>query len=245
MCTKIVLVLSVALASAAAAAHADDMSAHMGAGHEGSVFHAIRLETDLGRYDGQSTRSWDLDGWVGGDDNKLWLKSEGELSGAKTEHAEVWALYSRNIATFWDAQMGVRQDVRPSGVREGHSYLVAGVNGLAPYFFESEAHVFVRDDGAISARLKQENEILLTNRLILKPQVEVNFNGRKDLDQHLGTGLTDASLQLQTRYEITRQFAPYVAVTWQTKFGQTADMARAIDEKPSSTQVTAGIRWLF
>lgn len=239
MRTKAIL-MTAALMLCATAAQATDMSSH-----GQSVFHSIRLETDLGRYDGQNTASWDLDGWIGGDDNKLWLKSEGELSGAKTEHAEVWALYSRNIATFWDAQMGVRQDVRPSGVREGHSYLVAGVNGLAPYFFESEAHVFVRDDGAISARLKQENEILLTNRLILKPQVEVNFNGRKDLDQHLGTGLTDASLQLQTRYEITRQFAPYVAVTWQTKFGQTADMARAIDEKPSSTQVTAGIRWLF
>jgi len=213
--------------------------------HGAATYHAIRLETDIGRYHGDNTVSWDLDGWVGGDINKLWLKSEGELRGAKTEKAEVWALYSRNVSTFWDTQIGLRQDFQTAGGGKAHTYLAAGVNGLAPYFFETEAHVFVRDDGAISARFRQENEILLTNRLIVKPRLEINLNGKTDKANGLGTGLTDASLGLQTRYEISREIAPYIDVKYEKKFGQTADLARLRGEKPESTTLTAGIRWLF
>lgn len=222
-----------------------DAASATAAEHGGATYHAIRLETDIGRYHGDNTVSWDLDGWVGGDNNKLWLKSEGDLVGSKTEKAEVWALYSRNVSTFWDTQVGLRQDFQTAAGGKAHTYLAAGVNGLAPYFFETEAHIFVRDDGAISARFRQENEILLTNRLIVKPRFEVNFNGQTDRANALGTGLTDASLGLQTRYEISREIAPYIDVKYEKKFGQTADFARLRGEKPESTTVTAGIRWLF
>ena len=213
--------------------------------HGGAIFHAIRLETGLGHAQRQDTATWDLDGWVGGDTNKLWLKSEGELADSKTEQAEVWALYSRKASTFWDTQIGVRQDLQTSGGGRAHTYLAAGVNGLAPYFFETEAHVFLRDDGALSARLRQENEILLTNRLIFRPRLEVNLNSRADPRNGLGTGLTDASLGLQARYEFTRGFAPYVDLKYQKTFGQTKNFARLRGEKPDTTTLSAGIRWLF
>ncbi len=222
-----------------------DSAAAMAAEHGGGVYHAIRLETDIGHDDGDTTASWDLDGWIGGDINKLWLKSEGELRGAKTEKAEAWALYSRNVSTFWDAQVGLRQDFQTAGGGKAHTYLTAGINGLAPYFFDTEAHVFVRDDGAISARFRQENEILLTNRLIVKPRLEINLNGQADRAIGLGTGVTDAALGLQTRYEISRHVAPYIDLKYEKKFGQTADFARLRGEKPESTTLTAGIRWLF
>lgn len=233
---------------AAQAAYADqppaiDTMANM---HKGGTYHHFVLETDLSRKHGADTRAWDLDGWIGGDRNRLWLKSEGDINDGKAEKAEVWALYGRNIATYWDAQAGMRYDVKPDrpGAR-AHAYLTAGVTGLAPYWFETEAHLFVRDDGAVSARLRQENAWLLTQRLIMKPRLEVNFNTRKDAIEGLGTGITDASLGLQTRYEFRREFAPYIDVTYRQKYGGTADYARARGEKPDETRVSVGIRWMF
>lgn len=214
--------------------------------HKAATYHNFVLETALSRSHGVDTGTWDFDGWRGGDINRLWLKSEGEVTDGKVGHAEAWALYGRNIAPYWDAQAGIRYDVKsdlPGG--RAHTYLVGGVTGLAPYFFETEAHVFVRDDGAVSARLRQENEWLLTQRLIVRPRLEVNLNTRKDAVAGIGTGITDASLSLQTRYEFRREFAPYLDVTFKQKYGATADYARALGEKPNETRVAVGIRWMF
>ena len=214
--------------------------------HKPGIYHNFTLETDLSRQNGVDTGEWDLGGWVGGDVNRLWLKSEGEVTDGKTQKAEVWAMYGRNFAPFWDAQVGVRYDVKPDRPGERtHSYLTVGVTGLAPYWFETEAHVFVRDDGAISGRVRAENQWLLTQRLIMKPRLEVNLNTRDDPRNGLGTGITDASLGLQTRYEFKREFAPYLDVTYRQKFGATADYARARGEKPDETRLSVGIRWMF
>lgn len=220
--------------------------------HKPGVYHSFTLETDLSRQDGETTGTWDLDGWTGGDTNKLWFKSEGEVTGGKTQKAELWALYSRNVATYWDAQVGVREDFKPSlpvvpglPVPKAHTYLAAGVEGLAPYFFGTEAHVFVRDDGAISARLRQENHWLITQRLIMRPRLELNLNGKDDPALGLGTGLTDASIGLQTRYEFRREIAPYFDLTYDQKFGRTADYARLRGEKPTETRLSFGVRWMF
>ncbi len=235
--------LAIAAAAAAGQPASVDSMADM---HKTGTYHNFVLETDLSRRRGVDTGTWDLDGWWGGDVNRFWLKSEGDITDGRTAHAEAWAMYGRNVATYWDAQAGLRYDTKPDlpGAR-AHTYLAAGVTGLAPYFFETEAHVFVRDDGAVSARLRQENEWLLTQRLIVRPRLEVNLNTRKDAALGLGTGITDASLSLQTRYEFRREFAPYLDVTWKQRYGATADHARARGEKPNETRVVAGIRWMF
>jgi len=209
--------------------------------HGGANYHAFRFEADIGQDEGSNVGSWDLDGWYGNDNNKLWLKSEGEIANGDIEHAELWALYSRNIRTFWDAQLGLRQDFEP----QSHSYLVAGVNGLAPYFFETEAHLFVRDDGAISAIFRQENDLLLTNRLIAQPYFEANFNGSEDAELGFGNGLSHANIGLQTRYEFSRGFAPYLDIKHERKFGQTADWAKQAGEPIQSTTYNIGIRLVF
>ncbi|MCA0373635.1 MAG: copper resistance protein B [Proteobacteria bacterium] len=232
---KIILVFGVVYATPALAEPA------MNHDHGGANYHAFRLETDFGQFKGENIASWDLDGWYGNDYDKLWLKSEGEIAGSKTEQAEIWALYSRNIATFWDAQIGLRQDFKP----QSHSYLAAGFNGLAPYFFETQAHLFVRDDGAISARLRQENDLLITNRLIVQPYAEANFNGEADRTLGLGSGLSDGNIGLQTRYEFSREFAPYLDIKYASKFGQTKDWAKLNGEKAQATTFNIGIRLKF
>ena len=231
--------IAAALILTAFSARAEDAMDHHD--HDDVPYHAFRLETEAGRYRGQVGTAWDLDGWWGGDDHKLWLKSKGEATGGKAEQAEIWAMYSRTIDTFWDGQIGLRQDLSPAD----RTYAAAGVKGLAPYFLDTELYGLIRQDGGIGARIRQETELLLTNRLIAKPYVEANLNAASDKAAGQGTGLGEIETGLLTRYEVTRRFAPYLDVKYRQKFGQTADFAQQSGEKTSQIHFNLGIRWLF
>ena len=210
--------------------------------HGGNVFHAFTLEAAGGENRDQNSLSeWDLNGWIGGDNNKLWLKSEGEKVSGTTEQSELWALYSRNIDTFWDVQIGLRDDYRP----ESTSYLVVGLMGLAPHYFETEAHLFVSQDGDISLRVREENDFLITQKFIFQPWVELNLFAQEVHELDTGSGLSDASIGLQLRYEITRKFAPYLEVSYEKLYGETADMAVAAGKNRSDSALTAGFRVIF
>lgn len=209
--------------------------------HGGQVFHMFRLEADAGSGKDNPIQSWDLDGWVGTDYNKLWIKSEGERVDDKTDAAEFWAMYSRNIATYWDAQVGIRHDTKP----ESTSYLVTGIQGLALYFFETEAHLFLSEDGDVSARLRQENDFLITQRLILQPYAEANFYAQDIPSQNIGSGLANAEIGLLTRYEYTRKFAPYVDLRYEHKFGETSSIAKRNGEGNDDFIASVGLRLMF
>lgn len=210
--------------------------------HDSQIFHAIKLETDVGASRDGTLSTWDLDGWIGGDTNKLWLRSEGEsLEGKTPEHAEYWAMYSRNVATFWDGQIGVRYDEQPNST----AYFVAGVNGLAPYLFETKAHLFVSDNGDVTARLRQENDLLITQKLITQPYFEVNFSAQDVTEQEIGSGLTSGEFGIQTRYEITRKFAPYLDLRYERKFGETSTIAKKHGENQDDAIASIGLRLMF
>lgn len=209
--------------------------------HGSEVWHAFRLETDYGAGTDGAVASWDWDGWIGTDENKLWLKSEGEHSDGHLEQAEFWALYSRNIADFWDAQAGLRHDTQPAST----TYLTLGFEGLAPYFFETEAHLFSSDEGDVTARLREENDFLLTQRLILQPYAEISLSAQDVEQQEIGAGFTEGEIGLQTRYEITRKFAPYIDLRYERKFGETASIAEDDGEDKDDFVAAIGLRLMF
>lgn len=209
--------------------------------HGAETHHMFRLETDYGAGQSGPVASWDLDGWIGTDENKLWVKSEGENADGMTEQAGLWALYSRNIATFWDVQGGVRHDTRPRST----SYAVFGVNGLAPYFFETEAHLFISVEGDVSARLREENDFLVTQRLILQPYAEINLFAQDVPEQDTGAGISSGEIGLQTRYELTRKFAPYIDVRYERKFGETSSIAKNNGEDNDDFIAGVGLRLMF
>lgn len=193
--------------------------------------------------DGKDRLKWDAQGWVGEDYNKLWIKTEGEkVFGGDLEQAEVQLLYSRIIHPFWDVQIGGRFDVRPQPKR---GFGVLGVQGLAPYFFEVDAAAFVSHEGDLSARLKGEYELLITQKLILQPSLELNLAAQEVEKLGIGSGLTDVELGLRLRYEIRREFAPYIGVSWERKVGRTADFAREDGEEVDSLAFVSGIRFWF
>ncbi|HGG60262.1 MAG TPA: copper resistance protein B [Gammaproteobacteria bacterium] len=192
--------------------------------------------------DGPNPLVWDAQGWIGKDLRKLWLKTEGEREDGETTEFEFQALLDRAIAPYWDFQVGWRGDFKPKPTRD---WLVIGVQGLAPYFFEVDAALFVGDSGRTSARLDAEYEMLFTQRLILTPEIEVNLFGRDDQAVSIGSGLSDVEAGLRLRYEIRREFAPYIGINWWRKFGGTADFAELAGDKTEDTQLVAGIRAWF
>lgn len=189
-----------------------------------------------------STLAWDASGWVGGDINRLWFRSEGERTNGVTEDAEVQLLYGRSVSPWWDVVTGVRQDFKPESPQ---TWAAFGIQGMALYDFETEATAFIGENGQTAARLEGEYDILLTNRLILQPSAEANFYGKNDPDRGIGSGLANTEVGLRLRYEIVRQFAPYVGVSWSRSYGKTADFARDEGGDVDEARFVVGIRMWF
>ncbi len=216
--------------------------ARAGAEDDPLLFMVILDQMEMRDAGDDNTFSWDAQGWFGQDLRKLWFKTEGERAGGSTNEAEFQFLYSKAIARYWELQLGVRHDFEPSPSR---SWAVIGVQGLAPYFFETDIALFVGDSGRTALRFESEYELLLTQRLILTPEIEVNFYGQDDAEVGVGSGLSDLELGLRLRYEIRREFAPYIGVNWSKLFGDTKDLARIAGESTSEAQLVIGIRVWF
>ncbi len=192
---------------------------------------------------GKDGYRWDGEGWFGGDIDRAVIKTEG--SGAVrggVEAAEVQALYSHAIGPYFDVQAGIRHDFAPSPTR---SYATVGVEGLAPYMFDTEAAVFVSTKGDVLGRLEGWYDQRLAQRLVLQPRVEFNLAAQDIPETRIGAGLSDAELGLRLRYEMAREFAPYVGISYEAKTGRTADYARADGKDVTTTSLVAGVRFWF
>lgn len=187
-------------------------------------------------------QAWEVEGWYGDDENKLWVRTEGERSGGKLENGDLEAFWNHNVATFWSTQLGVRQDL---GEGPGRTWAAFGVQGLAPYWFDVEATGYVGASGHTAARLRADYDMLFTQRLILRPETEINLYGRNDPQRRTGSGVSDVQFGLRLRYEIRRQFAPYIGLNWVRRTGTTADYARQDHQPVLDRQIVAGVRTWF
>ena len=154
------------------------------------------------------------------------------------DDAEIQALYSRAVAPFWNVQAGVRYDIEPDSLAHG----VVALNGLAPYWFEVDASAFLSEKGDVTARIEAEYELLLTQRLILQPRIEANLSAQDIPERETGAGLSTLDAGLRLRYEIRREFAPYVGVEWQSAFGETRDMIKAAGGEGDDIVFLVGLR---
>lgn len=186
---------------------------------------------------------WDGEAWYGGDINRLTVKSEGEGAfGEGIERVETQLLYSRAIGPYFNAQAGIRQDLGPGPDR---TYATIGFEGLAPYWFEVEGALFLSNKGDVLARLEGYYDQRITQKLILQPMAEVNFALQDVPETGVGSGLSDLELGLRLRYEVVKEFAPYVGVEWARKVGDTARFARAAGEDASGVSFVMGVRAWF
>lgn len=193
--------------------------------------------------EGRDGFRWDGEGWFGGDINRLTVKTEGSATrGEGVGDAEIQALYSRAIGPYFNLQAGVRHDIRP---RPSRTYAAIGVEGLSPYWFDVEAALFLSTRGDLLGRVEATYDQRITQRLILQPRIELNLAAQDVPATGVGSGLSDAELGLRLRYEIVREFAPYIGISHDRRFGDTARFARLAGEDRSSTSFVAGIRFWF
>lgn len=185
---------------------------------------------------------WDGQAWLGGDINRFVVKTEGEGSNrGGVDNAEVQGLYSRAVGPYTDFQVGVRQDFEP----RTRTYAALGFQTLLPYWFDVEGAAYLSTKGELLARVEGSYDLRLTQRLVLQPRAELNFSAQDSTETRTGSGLSDAELGLRLRYEVRREFTPYVGITYDRKFGRTADFARAAGEAPESTRFVIGVRAWF
>ena len=184
-----------------------------------SIFAHVILNELEGRWNGSNTEfRWEGQGWVGTDYDKLWIKSEGTLQGNGTlEDGQDQFLYSRAIATYFDLQGGLRSDLDSRPTRNWAAF---GIQGLAPYFFDLEVTGFVGGEGRLAAKLEASYDLLLTQRLILQPQIELNVYSKGDPVRLVGAGFSDIDTGLRLRYEFSRKFAPYIGVVYEGNSGR-------------------------
>ena len=193
------------------------------------------------RHGGDGYR-WDGEGWFGGDVDRVVLKSEGEGTFARSiDQAEVQALYAHAMGPYFNLLAGARQDLGPNG---GRTHAAIGVEGIAPYWFDVEATLFASDKG-VRARGSAWYDQRLTQRAILQPRVEVNLAAQDERDARIGAGLSSVEAGLRLRYEIAREFAPYVGINWERRYGATARYARADGEGSGGVSLALGIRGWF
>lgn len=217
---------------------------HLAEFHGGQKLYQVMFNVAEAQFrDGRDGFEWDAAAWYGGDINRLWLKSEGEGEfGGSVEQAEVQALYSRAIDPYFNVQGGVRYDFEPDPSRV---YAVVGVEGLAPSFFDVEGTLFLSHKGEFMARAEASYDQRITQRLILQPNVEINLSAQDIPELRLGAGLTEIEAALRLRYDIRREFAPYVGVQYRRAFGDTRRFLRAAGEDVGGWSLVTGIRAWF
>ena len=216
------------------------MAKEMGGATFGMVmFNLAEVQT----HSGANSYRWDGEAWFGDDINRFVVKSEGrgDFKG-KTDEAEVQALYSRAIGPYFNLQGGIRYDIRPSPSR---AYATIGIEGLAPYMFEVGGALFLSDKGDLLGRVEGYYDQRITQRMILQPRIELNFAAQDVRASGIGAGLIDVELGLRLRYEIRREFAPYIGLSFDRKIGSSARFARIDGERVQATSIVAGIRAWF
>ena len=208
----------------------------------------LEYRPNTGGNQGPDDYRWDIEGWYGGDYNRLWFKSEGQRDTAfKADYdVDFQLLYGRFIQKYYDFQIGPRvetQAFRGSNVTRGLGVL--GIEGLVPYNYELEAAAFIDQNGALSARLSLTKDLSLTQRLILQTRFETNAAIQRVEKFTTGSGLNNLEFGVRLRYEIRREFAPYVGISLDRSFGETATLVRQEGGNPSQIRFVVGVRAWF
>lgn len=189
----------------------------------------------------------DAQGYIGKDLNKLWIEAEGEALTAETEgETELEALYGRAISAYFDARAGIRYDIAYNADEtRTRGFAVVGIQGLAPYLFEVDGNIFVSEAGDVSAALEAEYDFPITQRLWGQPRLETSVAVQEVPEWGVGSGFNDVQLGFRLRYEIVREFAPYLGISWNRQLGQTADFVRDEGGDPSTFGLVGGVRMWF
>jgi copper resistance protein B len=232
----------VALLAASAGTSAAELAGHSHALENPLVAMVMADELEWQSGPGADGLAFDGYAWIGRDDARLWLRTEGSRTRAASDEVRTELLGWRPVGAWWNVVGGVRHD---TGAGPSRTYALVGLQGTAPYRAGIDADLVAGEGGQFGARVEGEYRLLVTNRLILTPRVEVEAWGRDDAATGIASGLAGVEAGLRLRYEFRREFAPYLGVEWRTALGDTADLARAAGDDVRERRVVAGLRLWF
>ena len=222
------------------AAFPPDLQGH--AVHDTGLTFMVLVDQLEGQWSAKTGAIWDMKTWIGGDLNRLWIRSEADYQAGAFEDAEAHVLLGRAVSRWWNLVGGVRQDFTPGPQR---TWAAIGMQGLAPQWFDVEATAYLGESARTAARLEVEYDLLLTDRLIVQPLVELNLYGKSDPERLVGAGLSTMEFGARLRYEIKRELAPYVGLVWHRKVFETGDLAREDGDSVGGWRLVTGVRAWF
>ena len=218
-----------------------DLPFHSGHRDENRVALIVdRLESITTSTD--SAMTYDMQAWYGATYDRALIRAESDVRGGNSQNARNELLWSHAISAFWDSHLGVRYD---SGAKLNRSWLALGVQGFAPYWLYVEATAYLNEQGRTAFRLELEYDLLLTQRLVLQPRIEMNIYGKNDPVHAIGEGLSTLEAGVRMRYEVSREFAPYLGFDWDGSFGNTASYAKHHSNNTQANNFVAGIHFWF
>ena len=209
---------------------------------DNTVFAHVLINQFEGRTLGSvNTFRWDGEGWIGTDMNRLWVKSEGFAGNSGVSDGDHEALYDRPIPRmrYFDAQAGVRADIDSDPARV---WAAAGIEGLAPYFFDFEPTFYIGDGGRMAGRINGSWDLFVTQRWIVQPQAELNFYSKDDPVRKIGSGFSDIDAGVRLRYEVNRKFNPYIGWACNCNYNGSARYIRQAGEATRSSSFVFGLR---
>ena len=213
--------------------------------HGGQIYQVTRLENAwIVDEDGKGNLGTKFDTLIGTDENRLFLKANLDKAEGNDPKYDVSALYSRNVAPFWDIQAGVRY----SEDRNNNSNRVdgvVGILGLAPYFFETQAYLYGGENNFWGASFDVDRDLLLTQKLITQPYIEADIVLNDNSDFASKTGLSELKTGIKTRYEITKRIRPFVDVAYQYEKGLKETRFQQATDSEKGWLYGAGIEFVF
>lgn len=226
--------------------HKVDHAAHLKE-HGGQIYQQTTLESKWLRNDNaQGALKSKLETRIGTDENKIFIKVHADKAESQQAEYDAKLLYSRNVADFWDVQAGIRYRNDPNReIDQNQVDAVLGLHGMAAYFFETDAYVYIGQDRQVSFNLETERDLLLTQKLIIQPYLDMSIVLSDDSNYAKKTGLNSVQVGLETRYEINKKVMPFMDVA----YGYNKGVQETAWQKSSSSENAwfygAGMRFKF
>lgn len=201
--------------------------------------------------DGEGALKSELETRIGTDENKIFIKVHLDKHESHDAEYDVKALYSRMISDFWDAQIGARYRVEKVALdqhrkdTEEKMDAVIGLHGMAPYFFETDAYFYVGEDHFSGFSLETERDLLLTQKIIFKPYLDMDLIFNDDSKYAKKSGLSNITAGIETRYEISKKVMPYLDIAYEYSKGNDATTWQVESDSEKGWLYGAGIRFKF
>ena len=233
-----------------------DHSAHQGHDHRkehGAQIYAVTTVDNkwLVNKDGDGALKSEIETRIGTDENKIFLKAHIDKHESHDAEYDFKMLYSRMISDFWDAQIGARYRVEKVELdhhrKDTEEKLdgVIGLHGMAPYFFETDAYLYAGEDNYSGFSLETERDLLLTQKLILKPYLDLDVVFNDESKYAKKSGLSSATVGIETRYEISKKVMPYVDIAYEYSKGNDATPWQVESSSEKGWLYGAGVRFKF